>query len=187
SMSITLMENGQETFTINPGKKFPLASTLKIIIAFNFVKCVMRNEISVMEKVKVDDLDKFYIENTDGGAHPKWKRSTNHSDEVTLLEIAKGMMQFSSNACTDFLMHKIGIDTINKTVETLQLNHDSITYLTPPVLMPGYFSDRKKEAVKKINEMNEQSYQQLSTDIFAKMKADKANDLKEKTAKMLDL
>lgn len=186
SLSITLKENGQDTLDINSDKKFPLASTLKIIIAFNFVKSVMNKRISVNDKVKLSELDKFYIKDTDGGAHPNWKKSINYPTEVYLLEIAKGMMQFSSNACTDFLINIIGLDVINESIEALQLNHDKITYLTPPVLMPGYLSDKRKLSINKIDTMSEQSYQKLSSELFEKMKAGKSDYLKEKVPKMLD-
>jgi len=186
SLSITLKEDGQDTLAINSDKKFPLASTLKIIIAFNFVKSAMSNKISMTDKVKLKELDKYYIQDTDGGAHPNWKRSINYPTEVSLLEIAKGMMQFSSNACTDFLINKIGVDVINESIEVLQLNHDKISYLTPPVIMPGYLSNKRKLAINKINAMNGQSYEELSNELFEKMKDDESDYLKEKTSKMLD-
>src|SRR5699024_7079527 len=105
-LSITLKEDGQDTVALNSEKKFPLASTLKIIIAYNFVKSVTYNKISINDNVELSKVDKFYIPNTDGGAHPNWKKSLNSSTEASLLEIAKGMMQFSSNACTDYLINK---------------------------------------------------------------------------------
>jgi len=37
-LSITLKENGQDTILLNSEKEFPLASTLKIIIAFIYTK-----------------------------------------------------------------------------------------------------------------------------------------------------
>lgn len=185
-LSITLKENGEDTLSINSNKRYPLASTLKIIIAYNFVKSAMNNHISITEKVKLNELEKFYIKDTDGGAHPNWKRSINFPSEVSLLEIAKGMMQFSSNACTDFLINKIGIDTINDSIETLQLHHDKISYLTPPILMPGYLSDKRKIALNKIGTMDDQSYKELSDELFKKMKVGESDYLKEKTLKMMN-
>lgn len=184
-LSITLKENGEDTLIINSEKRFPLASTLKLIIALNFVKCITNQTVSLTEKVQLSELDKFYIKDTDGNAHPSWKKSLNYPYEVSLLEIAKGMMQYSSNACTDFLINKIGLDIINDSLEELQLNHDKITYLTPPILMPGYLSKKQKIAKNILTKMNEQSYQNLSVDLFNKMKNDESNNLKEKTSKML--
>lgn len=148
-LSITLKENGKDTFALNAEKDFPLASTLKIIIAFNFVKSVTNNNISITDQVELNELERFYIPNTDGGAHPDWKKAINYRTEVSLLEIAKGMMQYSSNACTDYLIDRIGVDVINQSIEALKLNHDKISYLTPPTLLPGYLSDNRNEAINK--------------------------------------
>lgn len=186
SLSLTIKENGRNTLAINPDKKYPLASTMKIIIAYNFVKSAMNNKISIAEKVKLNELEKFYIKDTDGGAHLNWKYSINYPIEVSLLEIAKGMMQYSSNACTDFLIHKIGVDVVNESIEVLQLNHDKITYLTSPIIMPGYLSDKRKLALNKLDAMSSQSYHELANELFVKMQANRSDYLKEKTPKMLD-
>lgn len=185
-LSITLKENGEDTVALNAEEKFPLASTLKIIIAFNFVKDVTNNKISITDRVELNKIDKFYIPDTDGGAHPNWKKSLNNSSEASLLEIAKGMMQFSSNACTDYLISKIGIDVINQSIKGLKLNHDKITYLTPPILIPGYLSDRRSVALNKLEKMDEKSYQELSQELFEKMKANETVKLEEIASKMLN-
>src|SRR5699024_12758693 len=46
-LSITLKENGQDTILLNSEKEVPLPSTLKIIIAFSFAKCVT-NTINII-------------------------------------------------------------------------------------------------------------------------------------------
>lgn len=42
TVSITINEDGQNTLQLNANDKFPLASTVKIIIAFNFVRLVKK-------------------------------------------------------------------------------------------------------------------------------------------------
>lgn len=186
-LSITLKENGQNTLVLNPDENLSLASTVKIIIAFNFVRMVENDSLSISEKVNVDYIDKFYIKGTDGGAHPAWKETLNNPNEVSLLEVAKGMMQFSSNACTDYLISRIGLNVINESLRTLHMNsHDKITYLTPSVLIPGYLADKKKIAADKIKKMTLESYQELSGEIFQKMATEKCDSMKEKAIKMLD-
>ncbi|SHH99146.1 serine hydrolase [Virgibacillus chiguensis] len=186
NLSITIKEDGHDTLTFNQNVKFPLASTVKIIIAFNFVRLVTTCKLSLSEKVSLSYIDKFYVVNTDGGAHPEWKKSIDNSSEVSLLDVAKGMMQFSSNACTDYLMNRIGLDVINESLRDLQINtHDKITYLTPSVLMPGYLSDKKKIATTKMETMRSASYQSLSEELFKKTEQGECEDLKEKTSRML--
>jgi len=110
----------------------------------------------------------------------------NSSSEASLLEIAKGMMQFSSNACTDYLINEVGVDVINQSIEALKLNHDRITYLTPPILIPGYLSNKRSVAINKLEEMDKQSYQELSQELFEKMKADETSSLERIASKMLN-
>lgn len=186
-LSITIKEDGINTAELNSDKRFPLASTLKLVIAFNFVRMVEDGQLSISEREIVNYIDKFYIKNTDGGAHPNWKSSIGNPRDVSMLDIAKGMMQFSSNACTDYLISKIGLDNINKSLETLQMNnHDKITYLTPLVLMPGYLSDKKKIAAGKLSTMTSQSYQKLSEELFNKMATDQCSELKKRATQMLN-
>lgn len=185
-LSITLRENGKDTIALNSEKKIPLASTMKIIVAYNFVKSVTKNKMSITDHVELNRLERFYIANTDGGAHSNWKKSLDNPIEVSLLEVAKGMMHFSSNACTDFLINKIGVDVINESIEALDLNHDKISYLTPPILIPGYLSDKRYVAINKLEVMDKQTYQELSHKLFEKMKADEAANLEEKAGKMLN-
>src|SRR5699024_9337697 len=185
-LSITIKGNGHETLSIHSDKRFPLASTLKILIAFNFVKKVTTQEISLTDKVGMHEFETFYIPNTDGGAHANWKKSMSYPEEVSLLDVAKGMMRFSSNACTDFLINKIGVEVINASIEDLQLNHDKISYITPPVLIPGYLSNKRKIAIAKLKTMDKESYQALSQTLFEQMKANEATYLQEKASHMLN-
>src|SRR5699024_2546711 len=115
-----------------------------------------------------------------------WRKSLNSSSEASLLETAKGMMQFSSSACTDYLIHEAGVDVINRSIEALRLNHDRITYGTPPLLIPGYLSNKRRVAINKLEEMDKQSYQELSQELVEKMKADETASLERIASKMLN-
>lgn len=185
-LSITLNENAQDTLSINSDKKYPLASTVKIIIAFNFVKDVTNSKISLHDMVKLEELEKFYIPNTDGGAHSNWKKSIDYPNETSLLDVARGMMQFSSNACTDFLIDKIGVDIINECIDSLQLNHDKLSYFTPTILIPRYLADNRSVAMDKLKVMDQKSYRGLSKALFQKMKANQSDFLMKKSYKMLN-
>lgn len=172
-LSITLIEDGIKTLEHNSSKKLPLASTMKIIIAYSLVKEVGKRKLNLNEPVNISDLNNYYIKNTDGGSHEKWLNTSESSTKVTLLEVAKGMMHHSSNACTDFLIDRIGVNVINHYIQQLNLEHDPISFLTPSVLLPAYLSESKRDAIKKIKEMSHDRYQNLSNEIFNMMKNDK--------------
>ena len=113
-------------------KKMPLASTVKIIIAIEFAQQAANGKINPEEAISLSDLSLFYIPDTDGGAHPDWladiqKQGKIQGNTVKLMEITKGMILFSSNANTEFLMQKLGLDNINANLKSLDLpQHDPL-------------------------------------------------------------
>ncbi len=116
----------------NPDRKMPLASTVKIIIAIEFAEQVSSGKINPQEKVPLSELSRFYIADTDGGAHPAWLKQMKEKNLVadgtaSLLEIAKGMIRHSSNANTEYLMWRLGLASINAELTELGLTkHDSL-------------------------------------------------------------
>jgi D-alanyl-D-alanine carboxypeptidase len=116
----------------NPDQKMPLASTVKTIIAIEFAQQVSSGKINPAEEVPLGELARFYIPETDGGAHPAWlkhsrEKNLTQQGKVPLLEIAKGMIRFSSNANTEYLMWRLGLNAINANLSTLGLTqHDSL-------------------------------------------------------------
>ena len=116
----------------NPDQKMPLASTVKIIIATEFAEQVSSGKINPAEKVPLGELARFYIAETDGGAHPAWLKQMKEKNlaadgTASLLEIAKGMIRHSSNANTEYLMWRLGLREINENLTTLGLmKHDSL-------------------------------------------------------------
>lgn len=111
----------------------PLASTVKIIIAVEFAQQAAEGKINPEERVPLTELLRFYIPNTDGGAHPAWLESLKKqrlldNNTVSLREVAKGMMQFSSNANTEFLMWKLGLNNINANLPKLGLVKHQLLY-----------------------------------------------------------
>ncbi|MFD2706338.1 serine hydrolase [Salibacterium lacus] len=165
--SVTLLENKSELLNFNGEKEMPLASTVKLIYLLTFVEAVKEKKVMLDEKVKVEDLDLLYFENTDGGAHPRWKTEYNIGEEVNLFQIAQGMMQFSSNACTDFLFHKLGADRINLTLTKYKLNpHSPIYAISSAMLIPAYlkveYGRKKAQIAQVIKEMDQNEFESLS-------------------------
>jgi D-alanyl-D-alanine carboxypeptidase len=111
----------------------PLASTVKIIVAVEFAQQAAAGKINLEERVPLTELSRFYIPNTDGGAHPAWleslrKQKLLENNTASLREVAKGMMQFSSNANTEFLMWKLGLNNINANLPKLGLVKHQLLY-----------------------------------------------------------
>lgn len=170
--AIYLVQNGNVLAGFNTDRKMPLASTVKIIIAIEYALQAAAGKIDPMQWIDSTELDKYYIPNTDGNAHPKWlsylKAMTRlQNGKLQLQEVAKGMIDFSSNANTEYLLDLLGVDNVNKRLTALGLtNHDSLYYFVSSL---GVLNGKTVPELEKIS-MGE--YRALSAAQHDKMKAD---------------
>ncbi|OFD11512.1 D-alanyl-D-alanine carboxypeptidase [Bacillus wiedmannii] len=93
--SLLIRKNGEVLTSINENVKLPLASTAKIVIAVEFAKQVSEGKISRDEQISLQEIEKYYVNNTDGGAHPDWledakARELVKNGQIALEEVAKG-------------------------------------------------------------------------------------------------
>ncbi len=151
--SLVLEKNDTLIAALNATRLMPLASTVNIIVAIEFAKQASHNIFNKNEKISLKELDKYYLPNTDGGAHPRWieyeKKSGNITgDSVRLIDVARGMIMFSSNANTEFLMDKLGFDNVNNNIQLLGLKQHTIIY--PLVASLYLYQNPKKISEEKI-------------------------------------
>jgi D-alanyl-D-alanine carboxypeptidase len=170
--AIYMVQNGNVIADINADRKMPLASTVKIIIAIEYAYQAAAGKIDPMQWIDTAELDKYYIRNTDGNAHPKWlsymKAMTRlQNGKVQLQEVAKGMIDFSSNANTEYLLDLLGVDNVNKRLTALGLtNHDSLYYFVSSL---GVLNGK---TVPELEQLSMQEYRALSAEQHNKMKAE---------------
>jgi D-alanyl-D-alanine carboxypeptidase len=175
--AVYLVQNDTVLAKLNENKLMPLASTVKILVALEFAKQAAKNEINENSFIALADLDKYYLANTDGNAHPDWieyEKSIGHikNDSVVLLDVARGMIQFSSNANTEYLMDLLGLDEIQKNLEILKVeNH---TKLYPVVASLFMYQNPKKlkedKILKGIKKLSEEQYCRYIYDIHKALK-----------------
>lgn len=131
--SIKLVRNDSLIVAQQEERYMPLASTVKIIIAIEYAVQASSGNIDPEEQVSIQDLDRFYVPNTDGGAHPSWLKSVENKgveNKISIKEITKGMISHSSNANTEWLSQKLGLENINNRIKKLNIqNHTDIYYL----------------------------------------------------------
>jgi D-alanyl-D-alanine carboxypeptidase len=174
--SFVLLRNDSTKVQLRQDKKFPLASTLKIMVAIEFSKQVASGRINPVELIDVANLDLYYLPNTDGNAHPNWKTSATTRNEivnnrVSLQEVAKGMIRFSSNANTEYLMDRLGLDKINANLKELNLpNHDNLSFIVSSLFV--YSTNNKAESIKKINAYSTQDFEKEYATVHEKLKTD---------------
>jgi D-alanyl-D-alanine carboxypeptidase len=96
---------------LNPDAKFPLASTVKLVVLAEYARQVTEGVLDPEERVEVDDVARYYLPNTDGGAHPLFLSNVRVEDgTIALKEVVEGMIRFSSNAATDYLVARLGAE-----------------------------------------------------------------------------
>ena len=131
--SIKLVRNDSVLAEVNSGRVMPLASTVKLIMTVEYAEQAAAGIINPDELINLNELETFYVENSDGGAHPAWLKHIESKiidNKVSIRDITKGMIMFSSNANTEWLSKRLGLDNINKRLVSLEMtNHSEIYYL----------------------------------------------------------
>lgn len=178
--SLFIKRNGEVLTSINANKKLPLASTAKIVIAVEFAKQVSEGKISRDEQISLQELEKYYVKNTDGGAHPNWledakARGLVKNGQIALEEVAKGMIHYSSNANTTYLLEKLGIERVNESIKELELtSHDKFSSYTASLYMRGYVEKElhgpENQSLETIRNMSKDEYNKHVLQIHEWMK-----------------
>ncbi|SMF00354.1 MULTISPECIES: serine hydrolase [Paenibacillus] len=173
-VSCCFVENGNPIIAYQSDQKMPLASVLKIMVAIEFVRQTRLGKVDPNQEIPLAQLDRFYIPGCDGGAHAEWlgavRKSQPNRKGVSYFNIAKGMIQFSSNANTEFLMEILGIDAINHTVSVLgDSEHEPIFPISSAGLIGAYLMDHEqltlKEATLKMKSMSPDQYKRLAEEV----------------------
>ena len=184
SSSFYLAENGTPLITYQSDIVRPLASTVKILIAIEYAMQVDANIIQKDHTVSLDDLNRYYIKNTDGGAHEAWLNAMKNdgkikNNKVTLHDVAKGMITYSSNANTDYLIDKLGSHSINERATALGIaQHEDVYPIVSALLVPEHIQKEgmdEKELINQLEEMPIEDYRSLSEMLSNEMKTDKIN------------
>lgn len=176
--AILVLRNDTVLARQNADKLMPLASTVKIILAIEYAEQSAKGLINPDTLISLQELDKFYVPNTDGGAHTSWLKSVSDKitdNQISIREIAKGMIKYSSNANTEWLLNKLGIVHVNNRVDSLGLKHHTKIYNIVSALFVGkeLFPDIKgNDLQKKLSELSMEEYIEATNLIHRKLDMD---------------
>jgi D-alanyl-D-alanine carboxypeptidase len=177
--SLYVAVNGERLCSQNDNKLMPLASTVKILVAVEFAKQAGNNVIDENSRIPLSELNKYYIPDTDGGAHPEWinyEKFKKHivNDSVKLVDVARGMIMFSSNANTEYLMDLLGLDNIKNNIQLFGLTeHTAVFPLVASLFLyqnPKHLGEGK--ILKAIEKMKEEEYCKTILQIHQALKYD---------------
>jgi len=176
--AIKLVRNDSILAEKNSDKPMPLASTVKIILAIEYAIQSSQNKVNPQEKVSLDELSKFYIPNTDGGAHSSWLESVKDKiidNQISIAEIAKGMIRFSSNANTEWLASRLGLDNVNNRIDSLGIENHTAFYNIVSALFVGkekFPQSRGSELERKLKTLRIEEYIETTNQIHRKLLTD---------------
>jgi D-alanyl-D-alanine carboxypeptidase len=95
-------------FYHNAGEAYPLASTFKIVILLAYAEQVHAGVLDPAEQIPLTALEAYYLPDTDGDAHPEFLKSLGEARaSLSLAEVVEGMMTYSSNAASDYLLARL--------------------------------------------------------------------------------
>jgi beta-lactamase class A len=126
---------------LNADAPMPLASVVKVIDLVAYAEAAAAGQLDPTGTVTLDELETYYLPNLDLNGHPRAVTGLEENgrvfgDPATLLldEVPGMMIEFSSNAATDYLHMLLGQTVIEETAVSLNL-----TSQTAPCPWAGQF------------------------------------------------
>lgn len=119
------LENRTATVLVNPDEPFPLASVSKLLIFLEYARQVETGSIALNAPVPLADLNRYDVPGTNRGAHDLFlDQFPAGLDALGLWDIAAtGMIQYSSNAASDYLLAQLGPVDWTRLYRTLNITH----------------------------------------------------------------
>ncbi len=119
---------GEAGISYKPEEPNPLASTKKIVVLAAYAKEVSEGRVDPDEKIPVSEWEKYYVPDTDGGAHPASLErlgvptdgdgaASDPEATASLDEVASAMVSESDNAAADYLLERLGPEKIQAVIE----------------------------------------------------------------------
>lgn len=177
--SVYITRNDTAIASLNENKLMPLASTVKIMVAIEFAQQSAHDLINENSYIPLSELDRYYIPGTDGGAHNAWLEYAKNNKElkdgtVKLVDVARGMIIFSSNANTEYLMDLLGFDSVKENIALFNLKqHTAIFPIVGSMFLyqvPGKSSESK--LIKTISGYSDKKYSMEAYDRHLDLKED---------------
>jgi len=177
--SLYVAQNGEEIISYQSDVVRPLASTVKIIIATEYAMQIEQGRLNKEDLVSLDELSRHYFAGTDGGMREAWLEGMTSegkikNKEVTLHDVAKGMIVYSSNANTDYIIDLLGVDAINERAKALGLTqHEEVYPIVAALLIPSHIKTDgmdDKQLVQALRELPMETYRSLAEELSDELK-----------------
>lgn len=134
NVALAAYEVGRESegLYLNPDRPVPLASVVKVLHLVAYAHAVQLGELDSAMIVPLSEIERYYLPNSDLGAHPRAvatlaeeERIFGDPPSVLLEDVPRMMMEFSSNAATDYLHMLLGQERLEQTALDLGMRRQT--------------------------------------------------------------
>lgn len=163
--SVYISKDDSTIARLNEEKLMPLGNTVNIMVAVEFAMQASTNMIDKDAYVSLNELEKYHLPETDSGAHEAWiayekqKMNIVH-DSISLIEVARGMTMFNSNANTEYLMDLLGFDNVKNNHRLFELkNHTAMfPYVSSLFMFQNLGKMKETKLLREIRKLSEEEY-----------------------------
>ncbi|MDT0739108.1 serine hydrolase [Staphylococcus haemolyticus] len=172
--SLVIKKNDKYIYSHNHNKKFKVASLYKLIVAIEAQRQANIKEIDLNQRISISKIEKYNYMPKTNVKYEKWKDSLRkNTSKPTIRQIIEGMINYSSNPNTDFLIDYLGEEKVNELAMNLtNENHSYIYKSSSSLAIPIYLKEEKNykdSQIKKIiSESNKKKYKKLikNTEVY---------------------
>lgn len=107
-VGLVVLLDGEQKLSHQPDEQFPLASTIKVLTLLAYAEQVAAGVLDEGATVTVEVVDRLYLAGTDGGAHEAARSEWGDAAEVTLDQLTRAMIRYSSNSAADVMLDEVG-------------------------------------------------------------------------------
>lgn len=187
--AIWARHNGAVVANFQAERAMPLASTVKILIAVEYARQVAASEVRPDESVALAQLDKYFLPGSDGGAHRGWLKfvrksklatGQNASEAVRLEDVVRGMMQLSSNANADWLIERLGAESIQDGARKLGLkSHTQLYSFVGSVYLCGAHGKASPpDWARTLRALPQAEFEKRANEVHARLRDDASGEFK---------
>ncbi|RIN47551.1 hypothetical protein BU036_13085, partial [Staphylococcus simulans] len=143
--SLVIKKNDKYVYSHNHNKKFKVASLYKLIVAIEAKRQANIKEIDLNQRISISEIEKYNYMPKTNVKYEKWKDSLRkNASKPTIKQILEGMINYSSNPNTDFLLDYLGEEKVNKLAMNLtNKNHGYIYKSSSSLAIPIYLKEEK--------------------------------------------
>lgn len=183
-VSLVLVRNGEVVADQQPKQVIPLASTVKFALALDVARMGAEGLWDLTEQVPLEQLERFHLPGTDGGAHTAWIESLpegSQTPSASLLQVAQGMTMYSSNANTEYIIRRLGRNRIETLAERHGIEpHTTVYPLVGALWIPNSLPGPVKDFPSQLRTLTDMEYRNLAWAWSDSMAADASGSLRER-------